>query len=327
MSKVIATSCLGLALFVFAIPAKETIAAEVSFPTRAIRIVVPFSAGGSTDLLARAVGRHFNDVWKQPVIIENKPGGGGILAMRSVLDAPSDGYALLVHSDGFSIAPAIYPQLPFNPSRDFKPIALLARTTNVVAVGANSPYRSISDLVAAGKSSAQLTFASAGVGSAQHMQAAKFSTTAKLKDPIHVPFRGTPEGLTEVITSRVDFVFAPLSNAIPLLKSGELRSLAVSSALRSPFLPDVPTIDESGFPGFAEEQWWGLFAPSNVPSDILVKIENETRVAMGKAEMQRVIHQLSSESGKEFTSEFSKVIETSIAANKAAAKEANIQVK
>jgi tripartite-type tricarboxylate transporter receptor subunit TctC len=302
-------------------------ASQDTYPDKPIRIIVPFSPGGSTDLLARGLGKHFTSVWNQPGIIENRPGGGGITALRAVLDAPRDGYTLLLHSDGFSITPAIYKELPYKPMEDFKPLALLARTANVVVVGENSPYHSLKELAAAGKTANNITYASAGVGSAQHMQAAKFATLAKLVEPVHVPFRGTPEALTEVMMNRVDFVFAPLSNAVPLLKSGKLRPLAISSARRSPLLPDVPTVAEAGFPGYDEEQWWGLFAPSGIPAEVMRKLEAETKVALKTEEMKKLIEQLSSTPGDAFDAAFTKVVEASIAANKAAAKEGKIEAQ
>jgi len=303
------------------------VSAEDAYPTRGIRIMVPFSPGGSTDLLARGLGKHLSEVWKQSVIVENRPGAAGIVALRVALDAPSDGYTLVLHSDGISIAPAIYADLPFDVMRDFTPVALLARTSNVVVVGEKSPYHSLKELAEAGKEAGKVSYATAGVGSAQHMQAAKFATLAKLAEPVHVPFRGTPEALQAVMTGRADFVFAPLSNAVPLLKAGKLRALAISSGERSPLLKDVPTVAEAGFPGYAEEQWWGLFAPSKTPAAIIQKLEAETRVALQTAPMQKLIEQLSSTPGHAFGEDFSKVVEASIAANKVAAKEGNIQAK
>jgi tripartite-type tricarboxylate transporter receptor subunit TctC len=294
------------------------------FPNKTIRILVPFAPGGSTDLLARGLARHLSTAWKQSVIVENRPGAGGIIALNVALQAPRDGYTLAMHSDGISILPAIYDSLPFDVLRDFRAIALLARAPNVVVTGDGSPYHSLKQLVEAGHVSGALSYASAGVGSAQHMQAARFASLAPLALPVHVPFKGTPEALNAVMSGSVDFVFGPLSNAVPLIKAGKLRALAVTSRDRSRFLPDVPTVAEAGFPGFAAEQWWGLFVPAGVPDDITSKIEMESRSALQTQEMKTLIEQLSSTVGDKFGKEFSQTLQSDIDANILAAKAGNI---
>ncbi|WP_213774602.1 tripartite tricarboxylate transporter substrate binding protein [Bradyrhizobium sp. dw_78] len=297
------------------------------YPSRSIRIDIPFTPGGPTDLLARGLAKHFNADWKQTAIVENRPGAGGIVTLRVALDAPRDGYTLVLHSDGMSITPAVYATLPFDTLRDFIPIAMLAKTPNAVVVGEDSPYHTLAELVAAGQSSGKISYASAGIGSAQQMQAAKFASRANMKDPIHVPFKGTPEALTAVMAGRVDFVFAPMANAVPLIKAGKLRPLAISSAERSPLLPDVPSVAESGYPGFSEEQWWGLFAPAGVPQDVIEKIEAETKAAVETDDMKNLITQLSSSPGEAYGEQFGKILKADIETNTAAAKAAHIEAK
>jgi len=320
------TAFLAFAALAFASAATHA-QVPADYPSKPIRILVPFSAGGSTDLLARGVAQHLSDAWKQPVIVDNRPGAGGIVALSSALDAPADGHTLLMHSDGFSIAPAIFAKLPYDVTKDFSPIALVARAPNVVAVAPDGPYKTLKQLVDAGKAAAKLSYASAGVGSAQHMQAAKFSAHAKIVEAVHVPFKGTPESLSEVMSGRVDFVFAPLSNAMPLITAGRLRPLAVSTADRSALLKDVPTVAEAGFPGFAEQQWWGLFAPSAVPAPVQRKIEAETRIALKSPAMLALIERLSSTPGDLFGKGFATLVNADILANTAAAKAANITAK
>ncbi len=303
------------------------LAAAQDYPTKQIRLVVSFSPGGPTDLLARGLARYLSTLWKQPVIVDNKPGAGGIVTSTTVLDAARDGYTLGVYSDGFSIAPAIYAKLPFDAERDFVPIAQLARGANVVVVAADSPYTSLKQIVEAGQAKAKLSYASAGIGSAMHMQAAMFAVAAHLAEPIHVPFRGTPESLNDVGAGRVDFEFAPLSNAVPLIAAGRLRALAVTSAERSAFLPDVPTVAESGFPGFAAEQWWGLFAPAGVPPAVLARIESATRDALATTAMQDLVRQLSSTPGTFFGADFTRFVASEIAKNRTAAKAGNISAR
>ena len=301
--------------------------ALAEYPDRPIHIVVPFSPGGSTDLLARGLARYFSANWKQPVLVENRPGAGGILAMRAAYEAPADGYTLVVHSDGYTIAPAIYSKLPYDVLNDFTPIALLARAPNVVVVGANSPYSTLKQLADAGKVSGKLSYASAGIGSAQHMQAAKFSTLAGLVEPVHIAYKGTPEGLVEVMSGRVDFVFAPLSTAMPFLKDGKLKALAVSTPERSALLKEVPTVAEAGFPGYAEQQWWGLFISSSVPVDIIKKLETEGRIALKTQDFQQLLKDLSSTSGDLFGKDLSRLVAAEVSANHVAAKAGNISAK
>jgi tripartite-type tricarboxylate transporter receptor subunit TctC len=313
-----------LVLGCFSVVSSRSASAADDFPKKTIRILVPFSPGGSTDLLARGLARHLSTAWKQSVIVENRPGAGGIIALNVALEAPRDGYTLVMHSDGISILPAIYDSLPFDVLRDFRAVALLARASNAVVVGDGSPYHSLKQLVEAGHVSGRLSYASAGVGSAQHMQAAKFASLAPLSLPVHVPFKGTPEALNAVMTGSVDFVFGPLANAVPLIKAGKLRALAITSRDHSPLLPDVPTVAEAGFPGYAEEQWWGLFVPAGVPEDITSKIEMETRSALQTQEMKTLVEQLSSTVGDKFGKEFSETLQSDIAANILAAKAGNI---
>lgn len=292
------------------------------YPTRVIRILVPFSPGGSTDLLARGLARHFQEVWKQPVVIDNKPGAGGAIAFKDAVSSPADGYTLVAHSDGFAIAPAMLSRLPYDSKNDFKPVAILARAPNVLVVSPSGPYTSVADLVKAGRTVGGLSYSSAGVGGAQHMQAAKFSAAVGLNAPVHVPFRGTPESLTEVATGRVDFVFAPLSTAMPMIKDKILKPLAISTDERSELLKGLPTIQEAGVRGFDERQWWALFVNSKVPSKIIQKIETETRIALQTPELLKLIEFLSSTpgdlSGNELVEFVNKEIDRNIIAAKAA---------
>jgi tripartite-type tricarboxylate transporter receptor subunit TctC len=295
-------------------------ATAADYPNKPIRIIVPFSPGGSTDLIARGLATHLSQAWKQPVIVENKLGAGGTIALNAALNAPADGYTFVVHSDGFVITPVIFPRMPYDAMRDFRPVALLARAPNFVTVGAMSPYKSLNDLVQAGKISGKLSYATAGVGSGQHMQAAKFTMAAGLQDPVHIPHKGTPESLTEVVSGRVDFVFAPAANALPLIKSGKLRPLAVSTLERSSLLPDVPTVNESGVRGFNERQWWGLFVGAKVPADIVRKLENETRIALKTPAMQQLIVGLSSTPGDLFGKDFTALVSADLERNRTAAR-------
>jgi tripartite-type tricarboxylate transporter receptor subunit TctC len=316
-------ACALALLFGTAIQASPGQAADV-YPTRTVRIIVPFAPGGPTDLLARGLAKRLSGVWHQSVIIENRTGAGGIIGLKVALDAPRDGYTLVVHSDAISVAPAVYGNLPFDVLKDFQPVAMLAHTPNVVVVGEHSPYHSLKDLAQAGQSSGKLSYASAGVGSAMHMQAAKFISLAHIADPVHIPFKGTPESLNAVMAGDADFIFAPLSNAVPLIKANMMRPLAISSAVRSRFLPDVPTVAEAGFPGYSEEQFWGLFVPAGVPSDITAQIEAETEAALRTPEMMALAGDLSSDIGEKSGADFAALMRSLISGNFVIAKAENI---
>jgi tripartite-type tricarboxylate transporter receptor subunit TctC len=293
--------------------------ASDTFPDRTVRLIVQFTPGGTTDLLARGLARYLGQAWSVPVIVENKPGAGGLVASRAVLDAPRDGYTLGVYSDSFTVAPAVLAKLPYAPEQDFVPLVQIALAPNVVVVGANSPYKTLAELVEAGKAKGKLTYASSGVGSAMHMQAAEFSATTGLVDPVHVPFRGTPESLADVMAGRVDFAMGPFTNAIPLIKSGALRPLAVSSPERSALLPETPTIAESGYPGFSQEQWWGLLVPAGVPADAMSTISKGVKAALKTAEMKELISTLYAVQSDVCDADFARVLSEDIKRNKAMA--------
>ncbi|MGB6102460.1 MAG: tripartite tricarboxylate transporter substrate binding protein [Pusillimonas sp.] len=315
-------SVLGVALGVLA----GTANAQIDYPNKPIRILVTFGPGGSTDVLARGLAKHLTQAWNQPVVVENKPGGGGSIGVREVAKAPADGYTLLAHSDSYAIAPAIYSNLPYDVSRDFAPVALLARAPNVVVVPANSPYKTLQELIDAGAVANKLSYATPGVGSATHMQAAIFASMAHIVDPVHVPYKSTPMAVSEVVNGRGDFIFAPLFNALPLIEAGKLRALAISTAERSPLLKDVPTVAEAGVPGYAQLQWWGLFAPSDVPADVMKKLETETQAALKTPEMLQLIESMSSTPGDLVGQDFADLVNASLQANETAAKANNIAV-
>jgi tripartite-type tricarboxylate transporter receptor subunit TctC len=293
--------------------------ASDTFPNRTVRLIVQFTPGGTTDLLARGLARYLGQAWNVPVIVENKPGAGGLVASRTVLDAPRDGYTLGVYSDSFTIAPAVFAKLPYAPEQDFVPLVQIALAPNVVVVSADSTYKTLADLIQAGKAKGALTYATSGIGSAMHMQAAEFSAKVGLVDPVHIPFRGTPESLSDVMAGRVDFAMGPFTNAIPLIKSGALRPLAVSSPERSALLPETPTIAESGYPGFSQEQWWGLLVPAGVPADAMSTISKGVKAALKTTEMKELIANLYAVPSDVCDADFAQLLGDDIKRNKAMA--------
>jgi tripartite-type tricarboxylate transporter receptor subunit TctC len=246
-----------------------------TYPTKTIRIVVPFTAGSATDIMARVVGEKLQAAWGQPVVVENRPGAGGTLGATQVARAEADGHTLLVVSTGHVVNPALYGNLQYDTLGDFAGVTPLATLPSVLVVGAGSPIKSVAELIAAARAKpGALNYASAGVGSATHVNAEKFRASANLQ-LTHIPFKGTPETIVETSTGRTDFMFTPVLASLPAIRENRLRAIAVSTAKRSSALPNVPTVAEAGLPGFVFDFWIGLLAPSKTPKPVLAKLNAE----------------------------------------------------
>jgi len=256
-----------------------------AFPAKPVRMVVPFTAGSETDYLARIVGIRLGEAWGQQVVVENRPGAGGVLATNVVAQAPGDGYTLLMGSMSHAIAPALHTKLPYNPLRDFSGVSQVAGVPNVLVV-APAGAKTVKDLIALAKQKpGQVTFGSAGNGSGMHINGEQFRLAADLK-VLHVAYKGGPESLTDLLGGRIDFVFSPIGLAVPLVKDKKLIALAVSTASRSPALPEVPTVAEAGVPGFEFDTWYGLFVPSATPKPITRQISTEVAKALNLPEVK-----------------------------------------
>ncbi len=239
---------------------------------KTITFVVPFTAGSGTDVIARTIAEKLGPLLGAQIVIDNKTGAGGTVGASLVAKAPADGYTMLVHSSGHVVNPALYPKLSYDTLKDFDGISPLASLPNVIVVSPSKGYKDVADLVAKAKAQpGVLNYASAGNGSATHMNAEKFRVAAGLQAQ-HVPYRGTPEALTETASGRIDWFFAPLVSALPLIQSGRLQALAVSTATRSPLLPNVPSISEAGFANAAYTFWVGLFVTAKTPKPIVQKL-------------------------------------------------------
>lgn len=271
-----------------ALAAATVVASAVSaqsFPSKPVRIVVPFTPGSSTDITARAVADRLTQALGQPVVVENRPGAGGKIGSEIVARAAPDGHTLLVNSSAHTANPALYKEMPYNTATDFAGVTPLVNLPNVLVIGANRNIKTVKDLVAYAKSKpGELNFASAGVGSATHMNAEKFSARAGIKH-VHIPYKGTPEAMTDVMEGRVDVFFAPLNASLANLQAGRLLPLAVGSATRSPILPNVPTTVEAGVPDSSYNFWVGMLAPAKTPRDIVNKINQETVKAITGPEL------------------------------------------
>ena len=269
--------------------------AAQTYPSKTIKIVVPFTAGSATDIMARVVGEKLQAAWGQPVVVENRPGAGGTLGATQVAKGEADGHTLLVVSTGHVVNPVLYGNLQYDTLGDFSGVTPLASLPSVLVVGAGSPYKTVAELIAAARAKpGVLNYASAGVGSATHVNAEKFRANANLQ-VTHIPFKGTPETIVEVSSGRTDFMFTPVLASIPSIRDNRLRALAVSTAKRSSALPNVPTVAESGLPGFAFDFWIGMLAPSKTPKPVVAKINAEVARILALPEVKERMATLGAE--------------------------------
>lgn len=265
------------------------------YPNKPITFIVPFTAGSGTDVIARTIGPRLEKALGQPIVVDNKPGAGGTLGAGLVAAAPADGYVVLIHSAGHVANAALYPKLSYDTVKDFQPIAMLATLPNVLVVAPGSGIQSVGDLVSRAKAQpGKMSYASAGNGSATHINAEKFRIAAGL-NAVHVPYRGTPPALTDVVGGQVDWFFAPLVSALPLISAGKLVPLAVGTPKRSASLPNVPTTAEAGFPGSTYTFWVGMFVSSRTPPDVAERLARETAKVLQSPEVVAVFEKLGAE--------------------------------
>jgi tripartite-type tricarboxylate transporter receptor subunit TctC len=267
-----------------ALPALQ---AQTAWPTKPIRLVVPFTPGGSSDILARAVGQKLSEAWGQPVVIDNVPGAGGSLGADRVAKAAPDGYTLLMgHIGTLAVNPSIYPKLPYDPVKSFTPVAWVASVPNVLVVHPSVPAKTVQELVALAKSKpGQLNYGSGGNGSAAHLATEYFKMQSQTF-MVHVPYRGTAPAVTDLVGGQIQILFTGGPALIPFVKSGQMRALAVSSSKRLDALPDVPTVAESGYKGFEADQWYGIVAPAGTSHEIVLKLNAQINQALGSNELR-----------------------------------------
>jgi tripartite-type tricarboxylate transporter receptor subunit TctC len=283
-----------------------------SWPSKPVRIIVPFTAGSATDILARTYGQKLSETWGQPVLIENRPGAGGTIGAGLVAKSPADGYTLLVHSAAQAYNPSIYSALTYDTVKDFVDVAALGGQPNVLVVAPSLGVKSVAELIALAKQKpGQLNFASAGTGSGTHINGEKFKLAAGI-DVVHVPYKGTPEALTDTMAGRVTYYFSPISAALPFVKDGKLVALAVSTSKRASALPNVPTVAESGLPGFDYSLWVGMFAPAGTPQAVIDKIAQDVRAAAQSPDMKERFATLGAEPMPMTPQEFTKFVQTEI---------------
>jgi tripartite-type tricarboxylate transporter receptor subunit TctC len=262
----------------------RTARADVWPKDKLIRAVVPFSAGSTIDIIGRVVMDGLAQRLGQTIVVENRGGAGGTIGTAAVANAEPDGYTLLINASAHSAAPAAYPKLTYDPAKDFSAVAMFGVVPNLLAISPSKGIKTVRELAERGKQGG-MTYASAGVGSASHWAAERFLLAAGFRGT-HVPFRGGPEALTEVMAGRVDFCLLGISSTIGLVKSGQLQALAVSTLRRSPALPDVPTTTEAGFPESDYTFWNGLLAPAKTPRAIVQKLHDEVAEVLKQPAVQ-----------------------------------------
>ena len=256
---------------------------------KTITFIVPFTAGSGTDVIARTVAEKLGPLLGAQIVIDNKTGAGGTVGAALVAKAPADGYTMLVHSSGHVVNPALYPKLSYDTLKDFDGISPLASLPNVIVVSPSKGYKDVADLVAKAKAQpGVLNYASAGTGSATHINAEKFRVAAGI-NATHIPFKGTPEAITETISGRIDWFFAPIVSALPLIKDGKLQVLAVGTPKRSDDLPNTPTTVEAGVPGSEYTFWVGMLAPSKTPKPVLDKLNAEVVKILNSPEFKTLL--------------------------------------
>ncbi len=307
--------------------ASTMVLAQPAYPDKTIRFVVPFTAGSGTDIVARTVGEAMSRGLGQTIIIENRPGAGGTLGAAMVAKSAPDGYTLLVHSAGHVANPSMYANLPYDTIRDFAGVTPLASLPNVLIVSPAKGWKTVQELVDKARANpGALNYGSAGVGSATHMNAEIFRLAAKY-EAVHVPYKGTPEAMTETATGRIDFFFAPLSSALPLIKDGRLQALAVGTAQRSPVLPNVPTTLEAGFPRSDYVFWVALLAPAATPRAIIERLNAEALKALASPEVKEKLAVLGAEPMPMGPAEFDAFVKTETARMADVVKAAGIKVQ
>jgi tripartite-type tricarboxylate transporter receptor subunit TctC len=262
-----------------------TLALAQAWPQKPVRIIVPYPAGGTSDILARTVSVKLSDIWGQSVVVENKPGANGNVGAEFVAKSPPDGYTLLLADVGaIAISPSVYTTLGFDPNKDFSPVTMVAYSPHILAVNPNLPVKSVKELIDYSKAQkGKLNYAASSVGSAPHLAGVDFAARTGTQWA-YIPYKGGAQAITDVIGGQADVLFNGMLATYPHVKSGKLRILAVSSAERMPAIPDVPTVAESGVAGFQTGSWQGVLAPPNTPRPVVQKINADLIKVLGDAE-------------------------------------------
>lgn len=320
---VLTASLLGLGLFT---NAAQSQGAD-QYPSKPITIMVPFSAGGTTDILARLLGQRLSQKWGQPVVIENRAGAGGNIGTAVVARAPADGYMLVMGTIGtHTINSSLYKSMPYDPIKDFAPITRVAMVPNALVVNKDAPFDSVAKLVAYAKANpGKLNFGSSGHGTTLHLSGELFKLMAGVQMQ-HVPYKGSAPAIADLLGGQITMIFDNMPSALPHVKSGRLKALAVTSATRVKSMPDIPTVAEAGIPGFEVTSWFGLWAPANTPPDIVRKLNREVVDILNSNDVKEKIKEQGAEPNPETPEQFAEFIQTETKKWARVVKEAGISI-
>lgn len=287
--------------------------AQVAYPTKPIHMIVPFTPGGSTDILGRSIGQALAEAWHQQVIIDNKPGAGGAIGADAAAKAAADGYTLFMgHIGTLAVNPTLYPKLPYDAVKDFAPVALVAMVPNVLVVNPSLPVRTVAELIALAKAKpGALSCSSGGAGSAAHL-AIEYFKLATGTDILHVPYKGAAPAVTDLIGGQVSMTMTGLPPLLPHIRAGKLRALGVASGARLAQIPDVPTIAEAGVAGFEATQWYGVVAPAHTPGAIVDKLAAEIRRSLSQPGLKKRLEDEGAQPANMGPVEFQKLIRSEI---------------
>jgi tripartite-type tricarboxylate transporter receptor subunit TctC len=271
-------------------------ASAQSYPSRPIRLVVPYPPGGPLDIMARAIGQKLTEAWSQPVVVDNRAGAGGNIGADLVAKSPADGYTLLMGAVAtHAINPTLYGKIPYDPVKDFAPVALVAQVPNILVVNPSVPAKSVRELIELARARpGYLNFGSGSTGSTGHLAGELFKTMAGV-EMVHIPYKGGAPAMADLLAGQVQLMFDNLANALPNVRAGRLRALAVTTLARSPAMPDLPTIAESGLPGFDLTTWFGLMVPAGTPPEIVVKLNAEIVRALNAKDMRERLEKMGAE--------------------------------
>ena len=271
-------------------------ASAQSYPSRSIRLVVPYPPGGPLDIMARAIGQKLTEAWSQPVVVDNRAGAGGNIGAELVAKSPADGYTLLMGAVAtHAINPTLYGKLPYDPVKDFAPVALVAQVPNILVVNPSVPARSVKELIELARARpGHLNFGSGSTGSTGHLAGELFNAMAGVQ-MVHIPYKGGAPAMADLLAGQVQLMFDNLANALPNVRAGRLRALAVTTLARSPAMPDLPTIAESGLPGFDLTTWFGLMVPAGTPPEIVIKLNAGIVRALNAKDMRERLEKMGAE--------------------------------
>jgi tripartite-type tricarboxylate transporter receptor subunit TctC len=314
------------ALTVFAIAACLPATAQQAYPNKPIRVIVPFAAGSTTDIIARAITDKMSQSLGQPIVVDNRGGASGTIGQAAVASAAPDGYTIMIHSSSHTVSPSTFAKLPFDTTTDFAGITPISSTPNVLVIAPSKNIKTLPALLAYAKANpGKMNFASAGQGSATHLNAEKFKMAAKI-DAVNIPFKGSAEAVSEVLSGRVDYYFSPIAPVIGQIRGGTLLALAVGSPRRASALPDVPTTTEAGVPDSEFNFWIGMMAPAKTPRDIVNRLHDEVVKALANPDVKERFLGLGADAWTLSPEQFDAYIKEEIKTNAVLVKAAGLQV-